>query len=89
MSRDEFKQTEEKLYNYFNKEQEIAALLFRIEVLKKHICEINQELRGCDVNIEIESSSPGFEERVQTSSDGTSYAERELIRITDLKLKRK
>ena len=43
----------------------------------------------CDINIEIESSSPRFEERVQSSPDGTSYAEREVIRITDLKLKRK
>lgn len=89
MSRDRFKKTEDKLYNYFNKEQEIAALKFRIAVLKKHICEINEELKKCDVNIEIESSSPGFEERVQSSPDGTSYAEREVIRITDLKLKRK
>lgn len=89
MSRDRFKQTEDKLYNYFNKEKKIATLNYRIEVLKKQIDKINQELRECDVNIEIESSSPAFEERVQSSSDGTSYAERELIRITDLKLKRK
>lgn len=89
MSRDRFKKTEDKLYNYFNKEKKIATLNYRIEVLKKQIDKINQELRECDVNIEIESSSPGLEERVQTSSDGTSYAEREVIRITDLKLKRK
>lgn len=89
MSRDRFKKTEDKLYNYFNKEKKIATLNYRIEVLKRQIDKINQELRECDVNIEIESSSPGFEERVQTSSDGTSYAEREVIRITELKLKRK
>ena len=89
MSRDKFKKTEDKLYNYFNKEKKIATLNYRIEVLKKQIYTINQELKSCDVNIEIESSSPGFEERVQSSSDGTSYAEREVIRITDLKLKRK
>ena len=89
MSRDRFKKTEDKLYNYFNKEKKIATLDYRIEVLKRQIDKINQELRECDVNIEIESSSPGFEERVQTSSDGTSYAEREVIRITELKLKRK
>lgn len=89
MSRDKFKKTEDKLYNYFNKEKKIATLNYRIELLKKQIDRINQELRECDVNIEIESSSLGFEERVQTSSDGTSYAEREVIRITELKLKRK
>ena len=89
MSRDKFKKTEDKLYNYFNKEKKIATLNYRIEVLKRQIDKINQELRECDVNIEIESSSLGFEERVQTSSDRTSYAEREVIRITELKLKRK
>lgn len=89
MSKDRLKKTEDKLYNYFNKEKKIATLNYRIEVLKKQIYKINQELRECDVNIEIESSSPGFQERVQSSLDGTSYAEREVIRITDLKLKRK
>ena len=89
MSRDKFKKTEDKLYNYFNKEKKIATLNYRIEVLKKQIDKINQELRECDINIEIESSSPAFEERVQRSTDGTSYVEREVIRITDLKLKRK
>ncbi len=89
MSRDRFKKTEDKLYNYFNKEKKIATLNYRIEVLKKQIYTINQELKSCDVNIKLESSSPSFEERVQTSSDGISYAEREVIRITDLKLKRK
>ena len=85
MSRDKFKKTEDKLYNYFNKEKKIATLNYRIEVLKNQIDKINQELRECDINIEIESSSPAFEERVQRSTDGTSYAEREVIRITDLK----
>ncbi|CAM2079708.1 MAG: Phage transcriptional regulator, RinA family [uncultured Clostridium sp.] len=89
MSRDRFKKTEDKLYNYFNKEKKIATLNYRIELLKKQIDKINQELKECDVSIEVESSSPGFEERVQTSSDGTSYAEREVIRVTELKLKRK
>ena len=89
MSRDKFKKTEDKLYNYFNKEKKIATLNYRIELLKKRRDKINQELKECDVSIEVESSSPGFEERVQSSSDGTSYAEREVIRITELKLKRK
>ena len=85
----EFKIIEDKLYNFFNKEKKIATLNYRIEILKKQIEKIDQELKECDVSIEIESSSPSFEERVQSSSDGTSYAEREVIRITDLKLKRK
>ena len=46
-----------------NKEKKIATLNYRIEVLEKQIDKINQELKECDVNIEIESRSPGFEER--------------------------
>lgn len=89
MRKDEFKKTEEKLYNYFDKEKKIATLNFRIDLLKKQVEKINAELKECNVNIEAESSSPSFDERVQSSSDGTSYAEREVMRITELKLKRK
>lgn len=85
----EFKIIEDKLYNFFNKENKIAALRYQIEILRKQIDRLDKDLRECNITIEIESSSPGFEERVQTSSNGTSYAEREVIRITDLKLKRK
>lgn len=85
----EFKIIEDKLYNFFNKEKKIAALRYQIEILRKQIERLDKDLRECNITIEIESSSPGFEERVQTSSNGTSYAEREVIRITDLKLKRK
>ena len=89
MRKDEFKKTEEKLYNYFDKEKKIATFNFRIDLLKKQVEKINAELKECNVNIEAESSSPSFDERVQSSSDGTSYAEREVMRITELKLKRK
>ena len=89
MDKELFRKTEGKLYNYFNKEKKIATLNFRIDLLKKQVEKINDELKACNVNIEAESSSPSFDERVQSSPDGASYAEREVIRITDLKLKRK
>lgn len=89
MNRELFKKTEDKLYNYFKQENKISTLRHRIDILEKQIFEIAQDLKKCNVSIEVESSNLRFEERVQSSSDRTSYAEREVIRITDLKLKRK
>ncbi len=66
MRKGESKKTEEKLYNYFNKEKKIARLNFRIDLLKKQVEKINSELKECDVNIEVESSSPSFDERGQS-----------------------
>ena len=85
----EFKKIEEMLYNYFNKEKRIDALKHQIKILDKQIEKIDNDLRTCNITLEEESSSPSFDERVQTSSDGISYAEREVMRITDLKIKRK
>ena len=85
----EFKKIEEMLYNYFNKEKRIDALKHQIKILDKQIEKIDSDLRTCNITLEEESSSPSFDERVQTSSDGMSYAEREVMRITDLKIKRK
>ena len=87
MSRDKFKKTEDKLYNYFNKEKKIATLNYRIEVLKNQIDKINQELKECDVSIEVESSSPGFEERVQTSCSGESAIEKQILNQAERLLK--
>lgn len=89
MDKELFRKTEGKLRNYFHEEKTIEGLKHRIKILERQINEIDQELKKCIVNIEPESKSPGFGERVQSSSDGTSYAEREVIRITDLKAKRK
>lgn len=85
----EYKKIEEKLYNYFGAKEKIAALKYQLEILDKQIKQIDEELKNVDIELETESSSPGFDERVQTSSNGESYQERELIRITDLKLKRR
>ncbi|WP_195952566.1 hypothetical protein [Clostridium saudiense] len=89
MDKKEFKRIEKRIYNYFKRDKKIAALKHKIDILAKQIEQIDKELRECNISIDIESSSPSFEERVQSSPDGTSYAEREVIRITDLKLKRK
>ena len=54
MSRDKFKKTEDKLYNYFNKEKKIATLNYRIELLKKQIDKIKKDILSLDSNYTFE-----------------------------------
>lgn len=85
-----YKETEDKLYKYFNKESIYKGLKRQLEVLDKQILEIEKELKECTyIDIEEESKSPGFTERVQTSTNGISYAEGQMIKLTELKLRRK
>lgn len=89
MDKELFRKTEGKLYRYFNKDKQEKALRDKLSLLDKQIESIDKDLRECNINIEPESKSQGFEERVQTSSDGISYAEREIMRVTELKIRRK
>ncbi|EPY2306802.1 hypothetical protein ACXATD_002469 [Clostridium sporogenes] len=83
MDKDSFRKTEKKLYNYFRKDKKISSLNKKINLLRDQINDIDQRLRNVDIDIPEESKSIAYEERVQTSSDGSSYAERTLMRITD------
>lgn len=78
-----FRKTEKKLYNYYGKDKKIGNLKKKIDLLYKQINDIDDKLRNTDISIPEESRAMSYEERVQTSSDGTSYAERTLIRITE------
>ncbi|MCY6372440.1 hypothetical protein [Clostridium ganghwense] len=82
-----FRKTEKKLYNYFRKDKKIGSLNHKIEILNKQIDDIEKRLKNINITIPEESRSITYEERVQTSSDGISYAERTAIRITDNLLK--
>ncbi|MGV2643904.1 hypothetical protein GNF86_21220, partial [Clostridium perfringens] len=88
MDKELFRKTEGKLYRYYNKDKQINSLKDKLTLLNKQIEAINKDLRECNINLEPESKSPSFEERVQTSSDGISYAEREVMRVTELKIRR-
>ncbi|NFS12630.1 hypothetical protein FDE77_15515 [Clostridium botulinum] len=85
-----YKETEDKLYKYFNRDRIYKGLNSQLTVLNKQIDELNNELKDCKyINVDEESSSPGFDERVQTSSSCTSYVESQIIKLTDMKLRRK
>lgn len=78
-----FIEMEEKLRNYFNKDKKISVLNRKLEVLKNQIDVIEYKLKNVAVDLPEESRSMTYEERVQTSPTGESYAERTLLRITD------
>ena len=83
------KEMEQKLYNYFNRDKRLKALNKRLQLLESQISEIEYKLKHIDYNLPEESISIGYEERVQTSPTGYSFAERTLYNITDRLLKNK
>lgn len=74
---------ESKLRDYFNRDKRMRVLNMKLNILKKQIDEIEYKLRNVKVDLPEESRSMTYEERVQTSPTGESYAERTLLRITD------
>lgn len=89
MEKDLFKSTEEKLYRYYSKDKHISALKKRIILLDQQIELVDKDLRENNFSIEPESTAQQYTERVQTSGSGTSYVEREIMRVTEAKIKRK
>ena len=84
-----FKDTEDKLYKYFNRDNITKGLNSQLSVLDKQITDAENELKDCSyISIEEQSSSPSFDERVQTSSTGISYAESQIMKLTNIKLER-
>lgn len=82
------KEMEEKLYNFFRNENKLDILRNQISILKKQIESINEDLKNCNVSIDVPYYSASFDERVQTSSSYTGAAEREVMRETEKMLSR-
>lgn len=78
-----------KLYNYYESNKVLSNYRYKIELLKKQVEEIDKELRDIKIEIPVQSSSLSYEERVQTSTDNSSYAEKMLIKMTDKLLEEK
>ena len=72
--------TEERLYRYFRSKKELDKLKNRAKHLSNRIEIIMDKIKNNNVTLGEESRSRTYDEIVQTSSNGTSYAERELVR---------
>lgn len=81
-----FQEVEEQLKKYYAKETTQEYLNSKLKILDKQIASIENDLKTCNIHIDCSLASPGFEARVQTSSDGAGCAEREAMRLTDIQL---
>lgn len=80
IDKETFRKIEGRLYRYYENLREIEKLEFRCSMLEEQKERLRKDLRETNIEIEEESRSITFGERVQSSFDGTSYAEREVIR---------
>ncbi|MEG0133850.1 MAG: hypothetical protein RR782_06965, partial [Clostridium sp.] len=76
-------ETEDKLRNYYESDRRIKSYIEKIEFLKNQTSILLYKLDTGDIIIPIESKSPSFAERVQTSRDGSSYVEKAMIQVID------
>lgn len=83
LEKDLFKKTEGRLYRHYRNIKEIDKLKSRVALLLKQKEQIENDIRSTNVKIDYYQSGVGFGERVQTSSAGTSYAEREIIKAIE------
>lgn len=85
----DFKETEEKIKNYYHKDRILKSYNRKIKLLQDQIKIIDLKIKNTDISIPEESRSISYEERVQSSSDGVSYAERMLIKMINDLIKEK
>ncbi|KEH91664.1 hypothetical protein Z962_p0040 (plasmid) [Clostridium botulinum C/D str. BKT12695] len=74
------KKTEGRLYRYYKQLKEIDKLEYVCRQLEEQKEKIRNDIKETNISIEEESRSITYEERVQTSSTGSSYAENEVVR---------
>lgn len=71
-----FRKTEKQLYQYFEDLKKKEAIKKNIDDLNNAIDIIDDKIKECDVNFMIDIQAVGFDERVQTSSNGNSAVEK-------------
>lgn len=78
-----FKKTEWRLYNYFENIAKNEADESEIDLLKKNIEKLEIKIKTTNISLNSDVKSIEFSERVQTSSDGISDFEKNMINLID------
>lgn len=79
MDKELFRKTEGKLYRYYESKKHLFGLNEKIVRLENHKETVEYDIRHTNIRIDPYQNGAGMNERVQTSSNGTSYAEQEII----------
>lgn len=80
MDKELFRKTEGKLYRYYESKKHLFGLNEKIIRLENHKETIEYDIRHTNIRVDPYQNGAGINERVQTSSTGTSYAEQEMIK---------
>lgn len=88
MDKQLFRELENKVRRYYKKDKLIISLNDKIKLLDRQIDIIEEDLSNCNVTLEPGIKPTSWEEKVQTSGDGSSYAEKEALRLTEFQIKR-
>ncbi|WP_142415425.1 sigma-70 family RNA polymerase sigma factor [Hathewaya massiliensis] len=83
--RELFRKTEKRLYDHFNKEDIIKKKESLISLYTSQLKELESDIKNNNVRLDTGLKSINYDEKVQTSTTGTSFMEQELIKgITKL-----
>ena len=80
MTKEEFKAVEKNLYDFYQRENIINSLKFKIDIIQEQIEAIEEKITGTKVNISDDGlQAVNYDERVQSTATGVSYAEKAVI----------
>ena len=74
------RKTEGRLFRYYRILRDIDKMYNKTTILEEQIKSIEHDIKHNNVSLEEESRSITYEVRIQSSSDGTSYAEKEFMK---------
>ncbi|WP_291649905.1 transcriptional regulator [Clostridium sp.] len=83
MDKELFRKTEGKLYRYYESKKKIYRIKEDITWLERDIRTIEYDIRHSNVTIDYYQNGTGIQERVQSSSTGTGYAEAEMCKLIE------
>lgn len=83
MEKEVFRKTEGNIYRYYETKKAIFGINEKIARLEEQQESIEYDMKHTNIRIDPYQNGMGISERVQTSSNGTSYVEQEISKEID------